>query len=119
GRELGAGGGRVALVSSGDAGVYGMASLLLETAAAHPDLDVEVVPGVTAALAAAALLGAPLGHDFACVSLSDLLTPWEVIERRLEAAGQADLVLVLYKPASRPRTRQLPRARRILPCRRP
>jgi precorrin-2 C20-methyltransferase/precorrin-3B C17-methyltransferase len=105
---------RVVLVSSGDAGVYGMASLVLETAERLPGVDVEIVPGVTAATAAAAVLGAPLGHDFACVSLSDLLTPWEVIERRLDAAGRGDLVLALYNPASRRRTWQLPRAREVL-----
>jgi precorrin-2 C20-methyltransferase/precorrin-3B C17-methyltransferase len=112
--ELAEAGRRVALVSSGDAGVYGMASLLLETAEQMPDIDVEVVPGVTAAVAAAALLGAPLGHDFACISLSDLLTPWEVIERRLETAGRGDFVLALYNPVSRRRTWQLPRTREIL-----
>jgi len=107
-------GAQVALVSSGDAGVYGMASLLLETAAQAPEIEVEVVPGVTAATAAAACLGAPLGHDFTCISLSDLLTPWPAIERRLEAAGQGDFVVVLYNPASQQRTWQLPRARDIL-----
>jgi precorrin-2 C(20)-methyltransferase len=112
--ELAAAGRRVALVSSGDAGVYGMASLLLETADALPGLEIEVVPGVTAATAAAALLGAPIGHDFACVSLSDLLTPWEIIEGRLEGAGQGDFVVVLYNPVSQQRTWQLPRARDIL-----
>lgn len=112
--ELGRAGRRVALVSSGDAGVYGMASLLLETAGESPGLEVEVVPGVTAAVAAAALLGAPLGNDFACVSLSDLLTPWPVIEQRLQAAGQGDFVLVLYNPVSRERTWQLPRTRELL-----
>jgi precorrin-2 C(20)-methyltransferase len=112
--ELAGAGRRVALVSSGDAGVYGMASLLLESAENRQDLEVEIVPGVTAATAAAALLGAPLGHDFACVSLSDLLTPWEVIERRLAAAGQSDYVIVLYNPASQRRTWQLPRARDLL-----
>jgi precorrin-2 C20-methyltransferase/precorrin-3B C17-methyltransferase len=117
--KLATGGRRVALVSSGDAGVYGMASLLLETAAKVPELDLEVIPGVTAATAAAALLGAPLGHDFACISLSDLLTPWDVIERRLEAVGRGDLVLALYNPASRRRTWQLPRARDILLSHRP
>jgi precorrin-2 C20-methyltransferase/precorrin-3B C17-methyltransferase len=105
---------RVAVVSSGDAGVYGMASLVLELAEATPGLDIEIVPGVTAAVSAAALLGAPLGHDFACVSLSDLLTPWPVIERRLEAVGQGDFVLALYNPSSQRRTWQLPRARDIL-----
>jgi precorrin-2 C(20)-methyltransferase len=104
----------VALVSSGDAGVYGMASLLMESAESLPDVEVELAPGVTAATAAAALLGAPLGHDFACVSLSDLLTPWEVIERRLEAAGRGDFVLALYNPVSRRRAWQLPRARDVL-----
>jgi len=104
----------VALVSSGDAGVYGMASLLLESAAGDPNLDIAVIPGVTAATAAAALLGAPLGHDFACISLSDLLTPWQVIEGRLDAAGRADLVVALYNPVSAKRTWQLPRAREIL-----
>jgi precorrin-2 C(20)-methyltransferase len=112
--DLARAGRQVVLVSSGDAGVYGMASLLLETAEAMPDLDIEIVPGVTAATAAAALLGAPLGHDFACVSLSDLLTPWEIIERRLEAAGEADFVLALYNPLSPRRTWQLPRARDLL-----
>jgi precorrin-2 C(20)-methyltransferase len=110
---------QVALVSSGDAGVYGMASLLLETAQEGPGLEVEVVPGVTAATAAAARLGAPLGHDFACISLSDLLTPWPVIERRLTAAGQGDFVVVLYNPASQRRTWQLPRARDLLLQHRP
>jgi precorrin-2 C20-methyltransferase/precorrin-3B C17-methyltransferase len=105
---------RVALVSSGDAGVYGMASLLLESAEKVPGLEIEIIPGVTAAVAAASLLGAPLGHDFACVSLSDLLTPWEVIEGRLEAAGRGDFVLALYNPLSSRRTWQLPGARDIL-----
>jgi precorrin-2 C(20)-methyltransferase len=110
---------QVALVSSGDPGVYGMASLLLESAGQAPDIPVEIVPGVTAATAAAACLGAPLGHDFACISLSDLLTPWPVIERRLEAAGRADFVVALYNPASQERTWQLPRARDILRKHRP
>src|SRR5262249_15460451 len=112
--DLARAGKRVALVSSGDAGVYGMGSVLLEevelsglTLPAQVDVDVEVIPGVTAATAAAALLGAPLGHDFACISLSDLLTPWEIIERRLQAAAEGDLVLALYNPASRERTRHL------------
>jgi precorrin-3B C17-methyltransferase len=91
-----------------------MASLVLETAERAPDVDVEIVPGVTAALSAAALLGAPLGHDFACISLSDLLTPWEVIECRLEAAGAGDFVVALYNPISSRRTWQLPRARELL-----
>jgi precorrin-3B C17-methyltransferase len=112
--ELARAGRQVALVSSGDAGIYGMASLMLESAASMPEQDVVVVPGVTAATAAAALLGSPLGHDLACVSLSDLLTPWEVIEQRLESAGHGDFVLALYNPISQRRTWQLQRARDIL-----
>jgi cobalt-precorrin 5A hydrolase/precorrin-3B C17-methyltransferase len=102
----------VAVVCSGDAGVYGMASIVMELSDGNVDID--VTPGVTAALAAAALLGAPLGHDHAAVSLSDLLTPWEVIERRLRAVGQGDLVVSLYNPRSRGRDWQLDAARTIL-----
>lgn len=110
-----AGGGReVALVCSGDAGVYAMASIVLELAADAPDVDIEVVPGVTAALASAAAVGAPLGHDFATISLSDLLTPWDAIEARLRAAAVADFAVALYNPRSERRTRQLDAARRIL-----
>jgi precorrin-3B C17-methyltransferase len=98
----------VALVSSGDPGVYGMGGVACELAAREgTTAEVVVVPGVTAACSAAALLGAPLAHDWACVSLSDLLTPWDVILRRVEAAARADFVLVLYNPASRSRTHQL------------
>jgi len=105
----------VAVVCSGDAGVYAMASIVTELAARlAPGVGVEVVPGVTAALAAAATLGAPLGHDHAVVSLSDLLTPWDVIERRLRAAAEADLVVALYNPRSKARTWQLGAARQIL-----
>ena len=116
-----AAGRRVALVCSGDAGVYAMASIALELAAEEaPDLDVDVVPGVTAALAAAALLGAPLGHDHAVISLSDLLTPWEAIEARLRAAAGADVAVALYNPRSRGRNWQLDAARAILlGCRSP
>ena len=92
-----------ALVCSGDAGVYGMAGPVLELAPQFPEVEIEVVPGVTAALAGAAVLGAPLMHDFAVLSLSDLLTPWEVIRRRLELAAQGDFVLCLYNPSSRRR----------------
>jgi cobalt-precorrin 5A hydrolase/precorrin-3B C17-methyltransferase len=106
-----AAGRRVAVVCSGDAGVYGMASIVMELADGNVDID--VTPGVTAALAAAALLGAPLGHDHAAVSLSDLLTPWEVIERRLGAVAQGDLVVSLYNPRSRGRDWQLDAARTI------
>jgi precorrin-2 C(20)-methyltransferase len=112
--ELAQQGRQVALISSGDAGVYGMASLLLECAERMPEIAVEFVPGVTAAIAAAAPLGAPLGHDFACLSLSDLLTPWPVIEKRLEMAGHGDLVVAIYNPISARRNWQLPSARDIL-----
>ena len=108
------GGKTVALISGGDAGVYGMAGMALEMAEGVEGLEVEVVPGVTAALSGAARLGAPLGHDFAVVSLSDLLTPWEKIERRLELAAQADLCLAIYNPASRRRADHLMKACDIL-----
>jgi cobalt-precorrin 5A hydrolase/precorrin-3B C17-methyltransferase len=110
-----AAGRRVALVSSGDPGVYAMATVVLELAAEHgPDLEIEVVPGVPAAQSAAALLGAPLAHDHAVISLSDLLTPWPAIETRLRAAAAADLAVVLYNPRSRGRSWQLDAARRVL-----
>ena len=112
---------RVCLVSSGDAGIYGMAGLVLELAEAagladpsYVPPDMEIVPGVPALCAAAALLGAPLIHDFAVISLSDLLTPWELIEKRLAAAAQADFVLVLYNPSSRGRGPQFRRAWQLL-----
>jgi precorrin-3B C17-methyltransferase len=110
-------GARVALVSSGDAGIYGMASLALSTAATLPPARrpaVRVVPGITAAIAAGALLGAPLARDFACLTLSDLLAPWDAVETRLRAVAAADLVLALYNPRSRGRSWQLGRARDIL-----
>ena len=116
---------RVALVCSGDSGIYGMASIALELAAQEASngvghgIDVEIVPGVTAALAAAALLGAPLGHDHAVISLSDLLTPWATIETRLRAAAIADLVVALYNPRSRGRGWQLDAARTIFLEQRP
>lgn len=102
----------VALIGSGDAGVYAMASPAL--AEASDDIDVIGVPGVTAALAAAAVLGAPLGHDHVSISLSDLHTPWEVIERRVRAAAEADIVVTFYNPRSRGRDWQLPKALGIL-----
>lgn len=112
---------RVALVCSGDAGVFAMASPLLEATAVdvEPPVAVTVVPGVTAATAAAAVLGAPLGHDHACISLSDLLTPWPVIEDRVTAAARSDLVVVFYNPRSHRRRWQLDQARRILLDHRP
>jgi precorrin-3B C17-methyltransferase len=120
-----------ALVSSGDPGIYAMAGLVFETCnlkgirvvspARHPAfqdnpdaLELEIVPGIPALCAGAALLGAPLMHDFAVISLSDLLTPWELIEQRLEAAAKADFVIVLYNPRSTKRTWQLAMAQQIL-----
>ena len=103
----------VAMISSGDAGVYGMAGLCLELAA-DTDVEVEVVPGVTAALSGGAVLGAPLTHDFAVTSLSDLFTPWDKIEKRLELAGEADLSIALYNPSSHRRSDYLQKACDIL-----
>lgn len=116
----------VAVVSSGDAGIYAMAGLVLEMCAereidAHPaagkdptGFGIEVVPGIPALCAGAALLGAPLTHDFAAISLSDLLTPWDVIEKRLSAAAVADFVIVIYNPKSKKRDWQLQRAQEII-----
>ena len=104
----------VAVVCSGDSGVYGMAGLIYEVAQDYEPIEIEVVPGITAACGGAAVLGAPLTHDFAVISLSDLLTPWEKIERRLTAAAQADFVICLYNPSSRNRPDYLQRACDIL-----
>ncbi|MEY8420763.1 precorrin-3B C(17)-methyltransferase [Oscillospiraceae bacterium 44-5] len=104
----------VALVCSGDPGVYGMAGPLLELLPEFPQVEVEIVPGITAALSGAALLGAPLGHDFCVISLSDLLTPWEIIEKRLTCAAQGDFSICLYNPASKKRADYLKRACDIL-----
>jgi precorrin-2 C20-methyltransferase/precorrin-3B C17-methyltransferase len=114
--ELASQGARVAVVSSGDPGVFAMASAVLEqVSGGHgTGVRVRIVPGVTAAQAAASRVGAPLGHDYCVLSLSDRLKPWEIIERRLDAAGAADLVLALYNPASRTRTTQLAQAREVL-----
>lgn len=103
-------GNTVSVVSSGDVGVYGMAGILLELAEPYPALEIEVVPGITAACSAAAVLGAPLGHDFAVVSLSDLLTDWALIEKRLRLASEADFALCLYNPSSKKRGDYLRRA---------
>lgn len=100
----------VAMICSGDAGVYGMAGLMLEIGVNYPEIPVEVIPGVTAATGGAAVLGAPLIHDFALISLSDLLTPWEKIEKRLLAASEADFVVCLYNPSSKKRHDYLKRA---------
>ena len=104
----------VALVCSGDPGVYGMAVPLLQLAPDYPDVEVEVVAGVTAALSGAAVLGAPLGHDFCVISLSDLLTPWAVIEKRLQCASRGDFAICLYNPRSRKRADYLQKACDIL-----
>lgn len=106
-----------AVVSGGDAGIYGMAGLVLELLSEQEllkEVDVEVIPGIPALSAAAALLGAPLMHDFAAISLSDLLTPWEVIEKRVEAAARADFVLVIYNPRSEKRDWQLEKALNLI-----
>ena len=107
----------VAIVCSGDPAIYAMASPTLEQGT--EGIDVQIVPGVTAELAASAILGAPLGHDHATISLSDLHTPWDVIERRLQAIAEGDFVVALYNPRSRKRTMHLPRALEILGARRP
>lgn len=100
----------VAMVCSGDAGVYGMAGIIYEVCAEHPEVEIEVVAGVTAALSGAAVLGAPLIHDFCLISLSDLLTPWEKIEKRLLLAADADFCMVLYNPSSMKRSDYLQKA---------
>ncbi|MCR4436329.1 MAG: precorrin-3B C(17)-methyltransferase [Clostridiales bacterium] len=105
----------VALISSGDSGIYGMAGIMLEVVnKSGRDVPVEVIPGITAANGAAALLGAPIMHDFAVISLSDLLTPWELIRKRLECAAAGDFVLCLYNPKSRQRSEYIGIARDIL-----
>ena len=126
-----------AIVSSGDPGIYAMAGLALEVCAVRqipvfqrtsseipddirsaqmivPSLEIEIVPGIPAVCAGASLLGAPLTHDFACISLSDLLTPWETIEKRLDAAAVSDFVIVLYNPKSNRRSTQLEKAQKII-----
>ena len=105
-------GSSVSLICSGDSGVYGMAGLALS--GNYPDIEIVIVPGVTAALSGGAVLGAPLTHDFAVVSLSDLLTPWEKIEKRLECAAMGDFSIAIYNPSSRKRAEYLGRACDIL-----
>jgi precorrin-3B C17-methyltransferase len=100
----------VALLSSGDAGVYGMAGIMLEVCENDPDISVEIVPGITAAMTSGAILGAPITHDFAVISLSDLLTPWEKIEKRLSLASEADFVIAIYNPKSIQRQDHLTKA---------
>ncbi len=100
----------VAMICSGDAGVYGMSGLMLELGENYPEVQVEVIPGVTAATGGAAVLGAPLIHDFCLISLSDLLTPWEKIEKRLLLASEADFAICLYNPSSKKRHDYLKKA---------
>lgn len=108
-------GNRVALISSGDPGVYGMAGLVLEIIAAEKkDIDIEIIPGVPSANTAADILGAPLMLDYATISLSDLLVPWDVIEKRLTACASSDMVLALYNPKSKARHTQLKIAQDII-----
>lgn len=104
----------VAMLCSGDAGVYGMAGPVLELSEQFPQVELEVVPGVTAALSGGAVLGAPLMHDFCVISLSDLLTPWETIEKRLRCAAEGDFPICLYNPCSKRRSGHLRRACGIL-----
>lgn len=105
---------KVALICSGDAGVYGLASLMYEMGKNYPDCEIEVIAGITAANSGAALMGAPLNHDFCVISLSDLLTPWEKIEKRLIAAAEGDFAIAIYNPSSKKRADYLQRACDIL-----
>ncbi len=117
--RLAAAGQAVALISSGDPGIYGMAGLVLELLSEEenspaPPFDLEIIPGVPAVCSAAASIGAPLMHDFAVISLSDLLTPWELIEKRLSLAAQGDFVIALYNPRSKGRPENLAKALEVI-----
>ena len=103
-----------AMICSGDAGVYGMSGLIYEISQDYPGVDIEIVSGVTAALSGGAVLGAPLMHDFAVISLSDLMTPWELIQKRLAAAASADMAICLYNPSSKKRKDYLNKACQIV-----
>lgn len=105
---------KVSLICSGDAGIYGLASLMYEMGRGYPETELEIVPGITAAISGAAVLGAPLNHDFCVISLSDLLTPWDKIENRLLAAAEGDFVIALYNPSSHRRKDYLQKACDIL-----
>ena len=104
----------VSMICSGDAGIYGMASLMYEVGKDFPEISISVIPGITAASSGAAVLGAPLNHDFCVISLSDLLTPWEMIEKRLRAAAEGDFAIAIYNPSSHKRQDYLKRACDIL-----
>lgn len=104
----------ICLISSGDSGIYGMAGIMLEKAARYPEIDIEIIPGITAAISASAMTGAPLMNDFVVISLSDLMTPWKTIEKRIELASMGDFVISLYNPKSKSRTTQLTRAVEII-----
>lgn len=114
--EEAAQGRQVALICSGDAGIYGLASLMYEMGKGYPMTELIVIPGITAASSGAAVLGAPLNHDFCVISLSDLLTPWEKIEKRLIAAAEGDFAIAIYNPSSHKRKDYLRRACDILLC---
>ena len=105
---------KVALICSGDAGIYGMASLMYEIGKEYPEIELLIIPGITAASSGAAVLGAPLNHDFCVISLSDLLTPWKKIEKRLIAAAEGDFAMAIYNPSSHKRKDYLQRACDIL-----
>ena len=117
--ERAASGKSVAMVCSGDAGVYGMAGLLIELADQYKDVEIRIVSGVTAATSGAAVLGAPLGHDFCVISLSDLLTPWEIIEKRIRCAAQGDFAICIYNPRSKKRSDHLDKVCEIMLAHKP
>ena len=112
--EAASSGRTVAMVCSGDAGIYGMAGPILEMSSRYPDVDIQIVPGITAAVSGAAVLGAPLMNDFCVISLSDLLTPWPVIEKRLRAVAVGDFCVCIYNPMSKKRPHHLAKACAIL-----
>ena len=105
---------KVSMICSGDAGIYGMASLMYEVGKDYPEIELEIIPGITAASSGAAVLGAPLNHDFCVISLSDLLTPWDKIEKRLKVAAEGDFAIAIYNPSSHKRKDYLKRACDIL-----
>lgn len=104
----------VSVVCSGDAGVYGMAGLVYELSVDYPEVEIDILPGISAVLSGSSVLGAPIGHDFCVISLSDLLTPWELIEKRLALAGEGDFCICLYNPSSRKRKDYLKKACEVL-----